>query len=119
MMQLTSRPALFDCTFFLMIRRPPRSTLFPYATLFRSRSARLVAVARAFGDDAGEDEHVLEVPDELRALVDARARVRGLDAFRADRKSTRLNSSHDNSSYADFCLTNMNSSHANTPHAVS
>src|SRR3712207_7755759 len=71
--------------FFLMIRRPPRSTLFPYTTLFRSRRgpARRRAGARAGG----------------RA-------DRRLGALRArqDRKSTRLNSSHANISYAVFCL---------------
>src|SRR3712207_8871920 len=84
-----------------MIRRPPRSTLFPYTTLFRSDGgpARdpghlrpvLAAVARAVdarggGRHAGED-------------VGARVEVQVLD-----RKSTRLNSSHANISYAVFCL---------------
>src|SRR2546422_5571836 len=73
--------------FFLMIRRPPRSTLFPYTTLFRSRSqARLLR-----GD---EEPH-------------ARGRRLGGAEFLAvggDRKSTRLNSSHGYISYAVFCL---------------
>src|SRR5882757_10850762 len=69
--------------FFLMIRRPPRSTLFPYTTLFRSNDPR-----RSRSDP---------VPD--------RPTARG-DVLRAslDRKSTRLNSSHANISYAVFCL---------------
>src|SRR3712207_9509169 len=83
--------------FFLMIRRPPRSTLFPYTTLFRSVPGRASATARAGG------------PRDLpRGPRPARAAVgRGLhDALLAprDRKSTRLNSSHANISYAVFCL---------------
>src|SRR3712207_8725917 len=80
--------------FFLMIRRPPRSTLFPYTTLFRSiASASCSSVAfwtflstrRAYwtGEAAARLEH---------------------SSLRADRKSTRLNSSHANISYAVFCL---------------
>src|SRR3712207_7466865 len=90
-----------------MIRRPPRSTLFPYTTLFRS--------------GAGPDRDVLGEPRARPALLpqrpparrrlprrhvpDARraGRVRGRGG-RADRKSTRLNSSHANISYAVFCL---------------
>src|SRR3712207_8719165 len=91
--------------FFLMIRRPPRSTLFPYTTLFRSlgpipRSPQLPAV-----DD---------VPDEIDRvrLVAAQEMEQklGLAAPGADRKSTRLNSSHANISYAVFCLKKKNSS---------
>src|SRR3712207_7054252 len=68
-----------------MIRRPPRSTLFPYTTLFRSEPGR---VARRVGhvEGAGSEREVVE-----------RQRL-------ADRKSTRLNSSHANISYAVFCL---------------
>src|SRR3712207_8190158 len=75
-----------------MIRRPPRSTLFPYTTLFRSRGWR----NRARGlRDGGTDR---------RRVRGARrqGRPRGRDP--ADRKSTRLNSSHANISYAVFCL---------------
>src|SRR3712207_8835059 len=76
----------------LMIRRPPRSTLFPYTTLFRSERAR----------------PRLQPPRAVLAL--ARARVGGLllvdlvELVDEDRKSTRLNSSHANISYAVFCL---------------
>src|SRR5256885_7381968 len=73
--------------FFLMIRRPPRSTLFPYTTLFRSR-----ARARAEANGA-PDPSEREVHRAGRAL-----------AQRPDRKSTRLNSSHLVISYAVFCL---------------
>src|SRR3712207_6933707 len=85
--------------FFLMIRRPPRSTLFPYTTLFRS----LVPDHVLRGEHPDELVAVVDlerVPDELR---DDRAGPRpGPD--RRDRKSTRLNSSHANISYAVFCL---------------
>src|SRR3712207_6936153 len=88
-----------------MIRRPPRSTLFPYTTLFRSGAATLVGPAEARrrrpggGDQLGDGQSRVEdraleggdvlVPDE-------------------DRKSTRLNSSHANISYAVFCLKKKN-----------
>src|SRR2546430_15078858 len=71
--------------FFLMIRRPPRSTLFPYTTLFRSHLADHVQRRRPEGLDRRED------------LLHALWRTR-------DRKSTRLNSSHSQISYAVFCL---------------
>src|SRR5258707_4996812 len=85
-----------------MIRRPPRSTLFPYTTLFRSPvgSQDLQRVRHAPGHpaiDVGEHIAVLE----LEARVPGRApQAPG----RRDRKSTRLNSSHANISYAVFCL---------------
>src|SRR5947208_11566277 len=72
--------------FFLMIRRPPRSTLFPYTTLFRSH----LRLGRP------RDARLLADPDE--------ARGRGGGDLPADRKSTRLNSSHQIISYAVFCL---------------
>src|SRR2546421_7776790 len=68
-----------------MIRRPPRSTLFPYTTLFRSRPGRRTPGSRA------------PAPKVLRTLRTRRWQGR-------DRKSTRLNSSHDQISYAVFCL---------------
>src|SRR3712207_7609053 len=100
------------CVFFLMIRRPPRSTLFPYTTLFRSK---------AFG--AGEEraltllaagvapalENIDEAPgglDQLSGLPNRTSLLRVLG--REDRKSTRLNSSHANISYAVFCLKKNN-----------
>src|SRR3712207_7129118 len=87
-----------------MIRRPPRSTLFPYTTLFRSRSTLELAPLplRQAAPDA-EPLVVLErVLQALGADVAARAHLLGLP--RRDRKSTRLNSSHANISYAVFCL---------------
>src|SRR3712207_8951295 len=97
--------------FFLMIRRPPRSTLFPYTTLFRSALAGLehrAAVAELLGV-LGEVADLDVVPGAQlaggeRGVADERADERGL----ADRKSTRLNSSHANISYAVFCLKKKN-----------
>src|SRR5574344_2281160 len=66
--------------FFLMIRRPPRSTLFPYTTLFRSSVIMLKALADRLAEGMAETLHA------------------------RDRKSTRLNSSHQLRSYAVFCL---------------
>src|SRR5687768_17951985 len=82
-----------------MIRRPPRSTLFPYTTLFRSHHA----TGRP-GDHPEEVELRLEL--QLRQLPSARADAPGRAHVQmgADRKSTRLNSSHGYISYAVFCL---------------
>src|SRR2546430_17139587 len=77
--------------FFLMIRRPPRSTLFPYTTLFRSHHHR---TGRVQARRAGRTIPVISVPPGNR-----------LDL---DRKSTRLNSSHSQISYAVFCLKKKN-----------
>src|SRR5689334_23769675 len=86
--------------FFLMIRRPPRSTLFPYTMLFRSsgcwRSTR-VEMRRAL---LGEDQH-LKIPPLHPWGAQLRAPFPQLPS---DRKSTRLNSSHSSISYAVFCL---------------
>src|SRR3712207_7055623 len=92
--------------FFLMIRRPPRSTLFPYTTLFRSddldgrRRARPCDRRRR-----GEALARLVAVGQLaqRAVVGLQ-RERGRGEGEQDRKSTRLNSSHANISYAVFCL---------------
>src|SRR5688572_32742392 len=79
--------------FFLMIRRPPRSTLFPYTTLFRS--------------DAVDGALLLSVSANVRRRV-RRRHLRHAhavsDGHAGDRKSTRLNSSHSQISYAVFCL---------------
>src|SRR3712207_8553013 len=84
--------------FFLMIRRPPRSTLFPYTTLFRSRAQHRLEIAAVALVGAGVEQ---------RARVEEPADDRSVDLPQvdgADRKSTRLNSSHANISYAVFCL---------------
>src|SRR5438132_3330782 len=77
--------------FFLMIRRPPRSTLFPYTTLFRSRQASEESIQVV----------AQQSPEDLDRLV---API----ALNPDRKSTRLNSSHTVISYAVFCLKKKN-----------
>src|SRR3712207_8895265 len=89
--------------FFLMIRRPPRSTLFPYTTLFRSAPREVLAShhVHAKAVDAGAGRGAAELLERLAELHRARGRRR---ARAADRKSTRLNSSHANISYAVFCL---------------
>src|SRR3712207_8347353 len=85
-----------------MIRRPPRSTLFPYTTLFRSI---VLGEARVVVE---EQEQVAADPGDARVAARGRADVlvEGdvRHTLRKDRKSTRLNSSHANISYAVFCL---------------
>src|SRR5438067_13426251 len=82
---------IFTCSFFLffflMIRRPPRSTLFPYTTLFRS-------VGRMGDGYLGSGVPLEDVPQHMHLI--------------RDRKSTRLNSSHVSISYAVFCLKKKN-----------
>src|SRR3712207_8020237 len=93
-----------------MIRRPPRSTLFPYTTLFRSAVSEGARLAQELGTEC----HAIVVgakdglPDDLLSGLGAYGATK---VFRAegpeglsDRKSTRLNSSHANISYAVFCL---------------
>src|SRR3712207_8539323 len=91
-----------------MIRRPPRSTLFPYTTLFRSRDGKCRHDDREIGILPGEHaEGVLKQEDAPKIGQRQRERERGVDQ---DRKSTRLNSSHANISYAVFCLKKKNRS---------
>src|SRR5258707_6013755 len=97
--------------FFLMIRRPPRSTLFPYTTLFRSWMRDDAGIAKLAGDriDTGAARHHDSGPlahDEAVAVPIPRSRgaPRLVVEIGRDRKSTRLNSSHANISYAVFCL---------------
>src|SRR2546430_13129846 len=92
-----------------MIRRPPRSTLFPYTTLFRSPPAEHERVAAL---EPGHEAAGLGVADQRRVdvllghgpAVRDLARVDDLHVVAQDRKSTRLNSSHSQISYAVFCL---------------
>src|SRR5258708_19163463 len=87
-----------------MIRRPPRSTLFPYTTLFRSAQDPLpvkVEAREAAGARPGGQEQSLRA-DDLGTVVDSQRAGGGVDD--RDRKSTRLNSSHQIISYAVFCL---------------
>src|SRR2546430_4734530 len=83
--------------FFLMIRRPPRSTLFPYTTLFRSR---------AIDDHSGPNHVAARDSDGKR-----RDQPEVMTGVERDRKSTRLNSSHSQISYAVFCLKKKNTLH--------
>src|SRR2546430_4730822 len=90
--------------FFLMIRRPPRSTLFPYTTLFRSPDALSALSGYDFPGNVRELENLIE-----RAFaMGSRDQITLADlpslTARPDRKSTRLNSSHSQISYAVFCL---------------
>src|SRR3712207_8119623 len=81
-----------------MIRRPPRSTLFPYTTLFRSGGDPVGAVEHPAGSDG------LFAGGDLVEPAGQEPNKAGGDAPPLDRKSTRLNSSHANISYAVFCL---------------
>src|SRR3712207_7217951 len=96
-----------------MIRRPPRSTLFPYTTLFRStkkdglhinaRGSNLKLVDKALKAYHGLAKTALTYQEEVRLLIDIiKACAHWIG--KKDRKSTRLNSSHANISYAVFCL---------------
>src|SRR3712207_7868368 len=98
-----------------MIRRPPRSTLFPYTTLFRSleglggregkaadTGADYAALTRLYGIEIA-DAQIRWAVEAERALVAEEERA-APPSSRRDRKSTRLNSSHANISYAVFCL---------------
>src|SRR3712207_8376413 len=93
-----------------MIRRPPRSTLFPYTTLFRSSTAVEQARAAAVETAGSPDlvgEHLGATPEPPSAVPvgnDLGEVVTHSFASKLDRKSTRLNSSHANISYAVFCL---------------
>src|SRR5256885_12040421 len=89
--------------FFLMIRRPPRSTLFPYTTLFRSDSGRCATSGWLFRS----------------RLQCAWSGLGGSSGRRQDRKSTRLNSSHLVISYAVFCLKKKNNTHRVIAYALS
>src|SRR2546422_4491714 len=83
-----------------MIRRPPRSTLFPYTTLFRSHVREVVVFRR----------------EQVAGRIRARRRIQiEFPAPGRDRKSTRLNSSHGYISYAVFCLKKKNKTHMTTP----
>src|SRR3712207_7046019 len=85
-----------------MIRRPPRSTLFPYTTLFRSVLQE--KVVQEVEDQVTRVEDEVAAPGHAEAVGAHDAGVRPRRDVRLDRKSTRLNSSHANISYAVFCL---------------
>src|SRR5256886_13518354 len=93
-----------------MIRRPPRSTLFPYTTLFRSQSVTVSYDRSYFTDSpsiqANTGVAYSRLTDFVQTLGPGHAGGVGSDV--ADRKSTRLNSSHSQISYAVFCLKKKN-----------
>src|SRR5947209_11998542 len=91
-----------------MIRRPPRSTLFPYTTLFRSLSDELGRIREDLTRLLVEVEAGIDFSDEGITFIAPQALAAGIEKVAErvgrDRKSTRLNSSHANISYAVFCL---------------
>src|SRR3989475_8934402 len=119
-------PTLFF--FFLMIRRPPRSTLFPYTTLFRSglsSSYKQHSLLQALDYKSLDIVGLLDTRLKDQQSQFAFSSESDFKAFwspMADRKSTRLNSSHSQISYAVFCLnqksTRLNSSHSQISYAV-
>src|SRR2546421_3352656 len=103
--------------FFLMIRRPPRSTLFPYTTLFRST---LVATQCPLDMSLPETPESRGTPFRHFPKPPSLARsglVLHMCIQRPDRKSTRLNSSHDQISYAVFCLKKKNKHRCRFPYS--
>src|SRR2546427_8393680 len=94
------------CFFFLMIRRPPRSTLFPYTTLFRSVT-RCRKIAWGRESNFNRETGIFPVHSGVGACD-----------VRQDRKSTRLNSSHSQISYAVFCLKKKKKHQTNALYSV-
>src|SRR5690349_22206124 len=95
-----------------MIRRPPRSTLFPYTTLFRSH---------AFGDQYRATDFVTKGKGKLIIRFegeDGNSQEYEVYDFKGDRKSTRLNSSHVEISYAVFCLKKKKKKYNNMRHGL-
>src|SRR3712207_7133348 len=98
-----------------MIRRPPRSTLFPYTTLFRSQLLRVLqeALTNARRHSGARRVQVIVGSSEVYIVVEV------IDDGQGDRKSTRLNSSHANISYAVFCLKKKKINEINDQHSTS
>src|SRR3712207_8158562 len=91
--------------FFLMIRRPPRSTLFPYTTLFRSRARNSSGRRTTWRRPWARSPHPEQGGDHLQRVTHHEVQPEDEQGHeQQDRKSTRLNSSHANISYAVFCL---------------
>src|SRR5258707_3348946 len=102
-----------------MIRRPPRSTLFPYTTLFRSLFLGVVEIEEFDLGARRHDRADAAFAEPQRHLDDRRLGLRNVAgrhplAQHEDRKSTRLNSSHANISYAAFCLQTKNTDQQRT-----
>src|SRR5687768_18210149 len=100
-----------------MIRRPPRSTLFPYTTLFRSGVdlRRPAEFARHEHRGRFQEALLFEAGEQRREALIERRQLLGLQRL-PDRKSTRLNSSHGYISYAVFCLKKKNTKHTRLPY---
>src|SRR2546421_2548344 len=102
-----------------MIRRPPRSTLFPYTTLFRSVYFRILNEQSQLADQvnaassASQDD--ITTPGHMPGVVISSWEADEAALTWSDRKSTRLNSSHDQISYAVFCLKKKNSTSTKKP----
>src|SRR2546430_12227958 len=90
-----------------MIRRPPRSTLFPYTTLFRS-----IRAARPWFSE----QEIAAILPSVEAVLESGQLILGEHTEALDRKSTRLNSSHSQISYAVFCLKKKKKLHKNIQH---
>src|SRR3712207_8422968 len=87
-----------------MIRRPPRSTLFPYTTLFRSKTIEASLILNRLVHTRGVERCLVVAPNALTVQWLGELWRKYHQVFTLDRKSTRLNSSHANISYAVFCL---------------
>src|SRR3712207_7391107 len=105
---------LYVCLFFfLMIRRPPRSTLFPYTTLFRSKK-RLKSTSTTLVDNCWL---MIEAHSRRHTFLRCCSVIASCCST-IDRKSTRLNSSHANISYAVFCLKKKKNPHTVHTHSI-
>src|SRR2546422_3463756 len=100
--------------FFLMIRRPPRSTLFPYTTLFRSITAGTRAATFSASTPLPVRESIGNPSRPTTTTASTPARRLSASTTSRDRKSTRLNSSHGYISYAVFCLKKKKKNHHST-----
>src|SRR5689334_24594294 len=93
---------------FLLIPRPPRSTLFPYTTLFRSAATTCPTRPASSRRSSSPTSTASSTPSTARWLSERDAKTHEHQRIQADRKSTRLNSSHSSISYAVFCLKKKN-----------
>src|SRR3712207_8442864 len=100
-----------------MIRRPPRSTLFPYTTLFRSKP-RQSRIVKTFDCAVSQGDPQVFKRGRRTYLAYTNDYERTKETASSDRKSTRLNSSHANISYAVFCLKKKNTILNNTAYAT-
>src|SRR2546429_4778322 len=102
-----------------MIRRPPRSTLFPYTTLFRSEGPVKAVLDHADSLTGRYLRGELRIPvPPRRRTPDPERKLAVIGARQQDRKSTRLNSSHGYISYAGFCLKKKNQASSHSPTVV-